>query len=292
VNWFPIALTTALATASGDALLKAHFSSMTPLHMAVVRAVSPLPFLLPILLLIPWPELTNEFWTTILLLLPLELSALILYMKALKSSPISLSIPFLAFTPVFIILTGWLILGEKITPAGLAGILLTVAGAYILNLNNSMGILGPFMAIFKETGSVLMLTVALLYSITSVLGKKAVLLSNPLFFACFYFIITGLAVLLMAFGANFLLKNSSSTFQALKPRLEWWGVGLCQTLMVLTHMWAISLTQAAYMIAVKRTSLLFSVFYGKFLFGEERISERFAGTSLMVAGVAVIMIKG
>ncbi len=292
MNWFPIALTTALATASGDAVLKARFSSMTPLQMAVVRAVSPLPFLLPVLLLIPWPEVSSEFWKTILMLLPLELGALTLYMKALKSSPISLSIPFLAFTPVFIVLTGWLILGEKVTAAGLAGILLTVAGAYILNLNNSMGFLGPFMTIFKETGPMLMLMVALLYSVTSVLGKKAVLLSNPLFFACFYFVIIGIATPVMALGVHLFSKKAGSTFEALKPRLAWWGVGLCQTLMVLTHMWAISLTQAAYMIAVKRTSLLFSVLYGKLIFGEERIPERFAGTSLMVAGVAVIMLKG
>ncbi len=293
MNWFPVALTTALATASGDALLKARFSSMSPIQMAVVRAVSPIPFLLPVLVCIPWPEISKEFWTTVTMLVPLELAALTLYMKALKTSPISLSIPFLAFTPVFIVLTGWFILDEQVTTAGLAGILLTVAGAYILNLNKSVsGIFGPFVMIFKETGPLLMLMVALIYSITSVLGKKAVLQSGPFFFACFYFVLIGVATPLMALAASLFSTRVGHAMKGLRPNLGWWGVGLCQAVMVLTHMWAISLTQAAYMIAVKRTSLLFSVFYGKFIFREERIPERFAGTALMVAGVAIILIKG
>jgi uncharacterized membrane protein len=58
--------------------------------------------------------------------------------------------------------------------------------------------------------------------------------------------------------------------------------------MILLHTLALAQAEAAYMIAVKRTSLLFSVLYGRLLFGEGQFRERFAGTIVMCIGVAII----
>jgi drug/metabolite transporter (DMT)-like permease len=55
---------------------------------------------------------------------------------------------------------------------------------------------------------------------------------------------------------------------------------------------ALSLTNVAYMIAVKRLSLLMGIVYGHFLFREEGLRERLAGGGLMVAGVALIVVGG
>ncbi|HLG29996.1 MAG TPA: hypothetical protein VI387_07280, partial [Candidatus Brocadiales bacterium] len=66
------------------------------------------------------------------------------------------------------------------------------------------------------------------------------------------------------------------------------GIGFCMAMMMLSHYLAISLTDVAYMISVKRCSLLFSVIYGWVLFREIRISERLIGSALMIAGVAAI----
>jgi drug/metabolite transporter (DMT)-like permease len=53
-------------------------------------------------------------------------------------------------------------------------------------------------------------------------------------------------------------------------------------------MMAIAQVEAAYMIAVKRLSLLFGVLYGAWWFGEENIRERLAGAAIMIAGVFLI----
>jgi len=47
--------------------------------------------------------------------------------------------------------------------------------------------------------------------------------------------------------------------------------------MIITHMEAMNLTKVAYMISVKRTSLLMSVMYGYFLFQEKHMKGRFVG---------------
>jgi drug/metabolite transporter (DMT)-like permease len=58
------------------------------------------------------------------------------------------------------------------------------------------------------------------------------------------------------------------------------------------HAWAISLTKAAYMISVKRLSILFSVITGGALFKEKNIKIRLLGAILMLLGAVIITIKG
>jgi drug/metabolite transporter (DMT)-like permease len=65
-------------------------------------------------------------------------------------------------------------------------------------------------------------------------------------------------------------------------------VGLFMGAMVLAHFYAIAHVQVAYMIAVKRTSLLFGMIYGAWLFGESGIRRNLAAGALMVAGVYLI----
>jgi uncharacterized membrane protein len=65
-------------------------------------------------------------------------------------------------------------------------------------------------------------------------------------------------------------------------------LGLITGLEILNHVLAISQVQAAYMIAIKRTSIIFGVLYGAWLFKEEKIGERLFGTIIMIGGVFII----
>ena len=71
--------------------------------------------------------------------LPAEVLALFCYLKAIQVSPLGLTMPFLAFTPLFVIGTAWLFLGEVPSAAGVGGVVLVVAGAYALNLHQAGG---------------------------------------------------------------------------------------------------------------------------------------------------------
>jgi len=65
-------------------------------------------------------------------------------------------------------------------------------------------------------------------------------------------------------------------------------LGLVMAAMVVSHFLAISMVQAVYMISLKRTSILFGVLYGAFLFKEEKIGERLVGALIMIIGVFLI----
>jgi uncharacterized membrane protein len=57
---------------------------------------------------------------------------------------------------------------------------------------------------------------------------------------------------------------------------------------VITHFVAISKIEAAYMISIKRTSILFSVVLGKFFLQDKEFGKRFEGAFLMLLGVIIV----
>lgn len=285
MTWLLITLVTAFSLASTDALCKKALGSTDELVIVWVREGYALPFLVVGLIFVPIPTIGSDFFYALAVLVPLEIAALILYVKAIRISPLSLTIPFMALSPVFILLIAYVVLGEEPTPIALVGVVLTALGAYLLNAGATrVGPLGPIKAILKEKGSMLMIAVALLYSITSTIGKVAVINSSPMFFAFFYPLILTLVLSpLLIYKGKF-----SQVFK--KPR-TFIPIGILTAIMITTHFFAITMTDVAYMIAVKRTSLLFSVLYGYFLFEEEKIKERFTGSVVMIAGVVLIVFQ-
>ncbi len=282
--WIPFALLTAFSLATADALSKRRLRDTNEYVIAWVREGYALPFLVLVLLFIPIPDLDRTFWFTVLILLPLEITAILLYVKAIRVSPLSLTIPFMALSPAFIILIAFLFLGELPDLSGLVGVFLIVVGAYVLNAKMSReGLFEPIRAIGRERGSVLMIIVAFIYSITSTLAKVAVQHSSPIFFSFFYpFILT--IILSCIIGYRGLFRKVVS-----RP-MSFLAIGFFTAVMVISHFVALSLTDVVYMISVKRTSLIFSVIYGWLIFYEENIKERLIGSVIMVAGVVLIVL--
>jgi drug/metabolite transporter (DMT)-like permease len=285
MTWFLLSLAAALGVATADALTKRYFSDLTPYRMGVVRILAIAPWMILTLFFLPSVVPDQTFWLAIAAALPLEVLAFFLYMRALKLSPLSLSLPFLAFTPVFMILTGRFILDETITAGGALGIGLIVAGAYVLNLSKmKTGLLGPLRAVIHEPGSWIMLSISFLYAFTAPIGKIAILHSNPWFFAAVYnLVLTVIIVSLWPMQGRW--AGLPGIFSRPSPMLL---LGLVASMENFCHMMAIAQVEAAYMIAIKRISLLFGVLYGAWWFGEQDILERLAGAAIMIAGVFVI----
>lgn len=282
--WFYLSLTSAITLATVDALSKHALVDSNEEVVAWARWGLAAPFLLLILPFIEIPKLDSTFWFATALGIPMDAVALFLYVRAIKLSPLSLSIPFMALTPVFLIATSFVMIGELPDPSGIAGIMLIAVGAYLLNLNSSgRGLFGPFKAIIKERGSVLIIMVAFIYSISSNLGKIAVLHSSPLFFSVIYTSLLSIVISPVVVVKN---RGSLSAITA-RPGL-FILIGFTFAVMVVAHFSALRLTEVAYMISVKRTSLIFSVIYGWLIFKEEHIRERLLGSIVMVIGVALI----
>lgn len=282
--WFYLSLTSAVTLATIDALSKHALKESGEESVAWASWGFATPFLLATIPFIEIPSLDLTFLVTIILALPLEAIAVLLYIRAIKVSPLSLTIPFLALTPLFLIATSFFMLGELPSAWGIAGITLITIGAYLLNLNNfGKGLLAPIKAIYKEKGSIMMIGVAFIYSITSNLGKVAVLHSSPSFFAVTYTTVFSL------FFLPYVILKERNIIGVIKARVPLFLlIGLLFAVMVTVHFSAIRLVEVSYMISVKRTSLIFSVIYGWLIFKEEHIRERLLGSLVMVVGVILI----
>ena len=290
MNWFPLALICAFSLASADALSKRHLSDYSGPELVLIRFTVSGLLLAPLLVLNPLPPVPLAFWGWVAALIPLELLAMWLYVLAIRDSPLSDSLPYLAFTPVLTTVTGLVVLGERVSLQGFAGILLIVTGAYLLNIDHARGDglrawLSPFPAILRERGSRLMLTVAALYSLSSVMGKGALQYVPPETFGPFYWCTLGLSALVV-----FCVRRPKLA-RVLWRRPAWHlAVGALMGIMVLTHFMALERVEVAYMIAVKRTSLLFGILYGALLFREQGMGRNLLAGALMCLGVAAIVL--
>lgn len=286
--WFTLSLLTALFVASQDAWVKKFFSHLTPHEMASYPLIYSLPLFIVTLFFVPVPPLDATFFWYFLIALPLNGGAYYLYIKAIKVSPLSVTIPYLAFTPAFTIFTGYIFLHEIPKVLSGIGIIIICMGSYVLNLDfKKWSPLAPFKAIRKETGSWIMLIVAFLFSFAAVIGKVMIIHSSPLFFSVYFFIAFNISFLL------FLLVTKKITLHIfIKAPLKGIIAGALFFFHLLCHALAISLTKAVYMISIKRLSVFFSIFYGGVIFKEKNLFMRFCGALLMFTGACIILFYG
>ncbi|MDX9787563.1 MAG: DMT family transporter [Desulfobacterales bacterium] len=287
MHWLLVSVIVALAVASHDAWVKKHFSHLSVSEMLAMPLFYSLPFFMIVMPFVPVPVIDRGFYGSFAACLPINVLASFLYTKAIKISPLSLTVPYLAFTPPFAMVTGYLFLHE--TPGIWAGvgIVATCIGSYVLNIEpDRQGLLAPVKAVFNETGSWMMLIVAFLFAFTVVVGKKAIVHSSPLFFTMVFFSIHNLIVLgILAVTGKIRIHTFAGNFR------KGLVAGGLLFIHVLLHGFAISWTQAAYMVSIKRLSILFSIIYGRMFFEERRMVVRLVGATFMLGGAVLIVLK-
>lgn len=243
-----------------------------------------LPTLLLVLYLAKIPNIQEGFWGALFLSGSLNFLTTILYMKAIKASDLSLTIPLVNFTPLFLLITSPFMLGEFPKTLGIAGILTIVAGAYLLNVEAARkSLFAPLKALLREKGPRLMLLVAFIWSISSNIQKIGVESSSPAFYA----LAENIFLSLLLFPL--MMHKSSRGLRTLRTQIKpLFSIGFFSALVLTFQMIAIQLTLVVYVISIKRMSTLLSVSFGHFLFKEKDIGKRLLGTAVMVLGVLLI----
>lgn len=290
MHWFPLTLVCALSLALADTATKKWLAERSAAELTLIRFGLPGLILAPVLFATGLPHPPPAFWAWLAAALPLEIVAMLLYVRAIRDSPLSMTLPYLAFTPVFAVATGQALLGETVSGRGLLGISLVALGTWGLNLEQAgrhpRTWLAPFRQALRQPGSRRMLGVAAIYSVTAVLGKGALnhLPGAALQFGALYFVLLGALA-----WAWFALASPRAVGRALASGTFGWAVAGLMSLMILTHFLALAQAETAYMIAVKRLSVLFGILLGAWVFREARLRQHLAAAGLMVAGVALIV---
>ncbi|MBI4914066.1 MAG: DMT family transporter [Acidobacteria bacterium] len=167
-----IPLLSALAWALFDALRKRLARDVKPLHLGLWLPLGQAPLLAAWALWkepfgLPAASLPFLFGSALC-----NVFALVLFLDALRRSPLSLTIPLLSLTPLGTTLLAWVFRHQAPTPAQWLGAGLVLAGAATLGLRG--GAWAGLGAFVKEPGVRRMAGTALLWSATAVLDSGAV----------------------------------------------------------------------------------------------------------------------
>jgi drug/metabolite transporter (DMT)-like permease len=236
-------------------------------------------------LVVPLPPIQPRFYSVLLLNCSLSMVATVLFVRALKSD-LSATIPMTAFTPLFMLATSFLMLGEFPDAMGVLGVVLIVLGAYCLNLKERKdGWKMPFRALVRSDGPKYMLGAAFIWSITANLDKMAIQDSGAVFFALIENVVMALMFLPLVGGR--LRREKERIWEG---RASILAVGVFSTFMIIFQMLAIAQTLAVYVIAIKRLTILLSILAGGVLFREKDIRTRLVGGAIMVVGVLFITV--
>lgn len=301
--WIPVTLLCALSFSARDAVVKALSNQNVKIfRVLVIAGFFTSVFATGFALIffrgqIEFSRLLQpESLKWILIFASLDSFATILQFKALSLSPLSLTAPFLAFSPVLVPLFSWILLGENSSFLSYAGIFLVVIGSYVLFFDNPKDLLAPFKNLWKEKGSLLMFSVAVIYSFSAVVVRKTVLVVGVANLAVVYNFIGFLFVLIVltvsAQWKNVQKSGDENPLPLKKRILLYGGVSLFGSVSFISHFIGASMVSANYMIPVKRTSMLFSILIAYFFFDEKNIKSRLLGGGLMLGGVALTAILG
>lgn len=268
-----LALLTALVEAARIAFSKHGLKNLDEYFLTwTLRLVATL-IIAPLVMVSGIPPLGHQFWLAAGYMAISSSISTILYLKAIKAAPISLATPMLSFSPLFVLLTGSLIIGEIPSTIGLLGSVIIVFGAYVLQ---------PFKLSLAQTGTRLMLVVALIWAIDAPMHKIGINNSSVIFWTLTQFL--GPTIIMIPFLPK--LKNKQGQI------FNQWRIilliGVLTALGQIFQMESFKLILAVYSLAIKRTTVLFTVLLGWWFFKETNIRQRLAGAGLMVLGVLLI----
>ena len=305
--WVLLALTGAVTNAGYYIATKKMLRSIHPHVLAAGSFLTTAFFLLFIASRSGIPVIGDRFLFAVAITTSLNVIATILTYRALATTDISLAIPMISFTPVFLIATSFIILHELPTIGGIIGILFIVSGSYVLNLSpGQKNIADPVRSIAQHPGVLYMLIVAFLYAIAVNFDKMVVQESDTVFGSAVVCLVIGTAFVIIAF---FSLRNADIQHEIkkdvrpsdeLKPvssgrRYPWIAgafifIGILLTIESIVINYAYTLQIVPYVIAFKRMSIILIVLSGAIIFHESNIGRRLVGAGLMVLGAVLILL--
>ena len=159
--------------------------------------------------------------------------------------------------------------GDNASGTGVIAVLLIASGAFFLNYSNNK-------QLKLSTGVLYILATAFIFAITGNIIKLATLEANAFLAGGVSCFLAG--VILLTFNAT---AKAKKKFALSKTELILGGIWALQEVFILT---AITQAPAQYVIAVKRTSGLFTILSATHLLKERNTLKRLIAAILMIAG--------
>ena len=233
---------------------------------------------------------TMEFYRSAWAAIMLSLISSTLITEVIRTRDLSYAMPFLATSPIFSIFLAWWLRGETISVLGAIGILVILIGSLTVGASCWRSWLQmKGIAAFKDRGIWLVLISAFVASSISVFEKMTIRASDTYTSLWYIHVFRGV---LFAALYTFLVKvriKEVGLGKLLNRKLLLIMVvfGFVFSGRAVLTVWALDESLVAYFEALKRLSLMMTVFAGLY-FGENVTRYRVLGAGIMVAGAILI----
>lgn len=217
------------------------------------------------------------------------------YGRALARGELSLVLPLINLSPLVLLLSGWLVLGERPHAAVVAGVALLVCGALLLGRSDGLrrGLLGA-------PGARPMLLTAVLWGIGASIDKLGVRAGGSLLWVAGLNLVVGTPLLLASLAAgdpHRLMPTPAGAARELfsgregrRRLVQLLAVGLLSLVGTALQMEALRLTAVVHVVAIKRLSTLFGSAIGVLWLREYSGSLRLPAAALMSGGAVIVLL--
>src|SRR6266480_3875126 len=244
-----------------------------------------LPFALAAALLTSWPVLKPGFVAWCAAFGVCQTLSTLALSKALKLAEISLVTALWKVSLLILLGMAWLTIGETPNVLGLAGVLLSAAGVYLLNIARThVSPWEPLRVLVTDRGQRYTLLAAFFYAPSVITIKQAILASNTAAGTFGAYLAASLVVTPLA------LRTSAHHFGSIgRYWKEFVALGLFAALTTMSQGKAYTLTLSSYVEAVKQVEILFAMAAGIAWFGEaQRVRESALGGIVMLLGMVLL----
>ncbi len=232
------------------------------------------------------------FWWNMSIAAVLAVAGNVLLVYALRASDLSLLGPINAYKAVLSLVLGIFLVREIPSVAGLAGVLLIVAGSwFVVDRATQSETSNAFVRFFRERGVQLRFAALVCSATEAVFLKRAILASTPLTtFA--WWVILGVPIAMIAavlvHKSEFGLQSQVAVRETATYLRLAAATGVMQSCTLLTF----GALQVGYSLALFQLSTVISVWLGWRYFNEPNIRRRFVGSLVMVVGASLIIVSG
>jgi drug/metabolite transporter (DMT)-like permease len=287
--WVLLALVAALCQVLRNTVMKRLGHSLDEYINVWGRFTFLLPFAAMFVLGNGVPEIKPGFWPACACFAVSQTISTMALSKALKLAEISMVTALWKVSLLILVVLGYFTLREHPTPLGIAGILISMAGVYLLNVNRAhIAWWAPFAVLFTDRGLRYTLLAALFYAPSVVTIKWAMQCSDQYMGTLGGYLAASLLV------TPIVLRTSARHFAEI-PR--YWkafvSFGLFAALTTVSQGTAYLMTLSSYVEAVKQVEILFAMGIGAVLFHEkQKVRDIAPGAVVMLIGVVLLSLAG
>ena len=284
--WWLFSLASALAQVGRNAVMKDLGHSLDEYINVWGRFFFLLPFALVASLAAGFPSVGPEYWLYSGLAGFVQVISTLLLSKAFKYGEISVTVTIWKLQVVLVAILGVIFLKEEITLAGFSGILVSLFGIYLLNVQRSrLSLTEPILVLFREKGMRYALLAALTVAPTILLFKKTAQISDPYFSTLTNYVFASVMILPLV------IKKSAKQMAAVPRYLNrFLAMGAFAASATILGNFGYIRSAAAYVEAVKQVEIPVTLAVAMFFFKEqERVQAIWPGCVILLAGLFILI---